>query len=74
MVLAMFFILLIAVLVAKMVWDVQKIKKARTEVERLQYLAGIEAPKLDIPVVFIDETIVVEKPITETTDQKIPTE
>jgi hypothetical protein len=52
---AVIFLLLVAALVAKMVYDVQQFKKVKAETERLQYLAGIETPELDSPILLTGE-------------------
>ncbi len=71
MIVATLFLLVVVAFVAKMVWDVQQIKKIKTEVERLQYLAGIEVPELDTPIDFVSEIA----PVIETEPQvEKPTE
>ena len=52
---AVIFLLLVAALVAKMVYDVQQFNKVKAETERLQYLAGIETPELDSPILLTGE-------------------
>lgn len=52
MIVATIFLVVFVAGIAKMVYDVQQFKKVKAEAERLQYLAGIEVPELDTPVVF----------------------
>lgn len=47
-------LILLAAGVAKMVYDVQELKKVKAQAERMQELAGIEVPPLDTPIPIVE--------------------